>query len=73
MNEQELIAQKQLEWDGLAAKRREIGRKIERGYESDIRQELMEYWQEIYDGIEDDMRELEDWLIEHCAPGWVST
>lgn len=82
MNEQELIAQKQAEWDALAAQKRKAERlsaQADQAMGEAANAAEREYFMEMagiaddrIDEIEEAMLELEDWLVDHCAPGWVS-
>jgi len=83
MNEQEMIAANQIEWDKLAWKRQNMERQaarfhqaIEEAANPDERDNWMEQSEEVdqqLDEVDEAMHELEDWLVAHAAPGWVSS
>jgi len=66
------IARKQALWDDLNAKLKIAKDMADRCRESDM-MDMAETYDDDGDSIQYDMDRLENWLIDHNAPGWVAT
>jgi len=70
MTEQE---QMQERWNHLEEKRRKLGFKIDLAYERGIYDGFVEQYEQEYEEVTDEQALVEDWLVDHNAPGWVAT
>lgn len=72
MATQQEIAQKQAEWEALSEQYQEKLDMAVRCRESDM-MDMAETYDEQADNLDHSLFDLENWLVNNDAPGWVST